>query len=131
MTWRHLTQQVRDLGEYGTDQEAAHVLRAVLTVLGGQLIGEERCDLAAVLPGEARTTFASQIPRTEPLDAPAFVAAVAGALDATPAEARWHTTSVLAVLSDLAGPSLTDRVLARLPRGYALLFCRAELTPAA
>jgi uncharacterized protein (DUF2267 family) len=131
MTRSHLTRQVRETGQYDTDQEAADVLHAVLTVLGGQLIGEERCDLAAVLPAEARTVFASQIPLTEPMDARGFVATVADALDVTPAQARWHTTSALTALADLAGPSLTDRILARLPRGHALLFCRAELAPAA
>ncbi|WP_031524890.1 DUF2267 domain-containing protein [Streptomyces sp. NRRL F-5123] len=131
MTWKHLIAQVRELGGYDSDEEAVDVLRAVLAALGSQLIGEERCDLAAVLPLEARTDFASQIPRTEPADAPAFVATVADALNTTPAQARWHTTSVLAALTETAGQSLTDRILAELPRGYALLFCRADLRAAA
>jgi uncharacterized protein (DUF2267 family) len=131
MTWSHLIQQVRDLGDYDTDQEAADVLQAVLTVLGGQLVGEERRDLAAALPREARTVFAGQTPLTEPKDARAFVATVADTLDVTPAQARWHTSSALTALGALAGPALTDRILARLPRGHALLFCRAELAPAA
>ncbi|CAG7657965.1 DUF2267 domain-containing protein [Actinacidiphila bryophytorum] len=131
MTWNHLIAQVRDRGRYDSDQEAADVLRAVLAALGGRLVGEERCELAAVLPVEARTHFAAQIPLTEHADAPAFVATVADALNAAPAQARWHTTSALAALAEVAGQSLTDRILAGLPRGYALLFCRADLQAAA
>ncbi|MFI0723656.1 DUF2267 domain-containing protein [Streptomyces sp. NPDC021224] len=131
MTWDHLIAQVRDLGRYDSDQEAADVLRAVLAALGGQLVAEERCELAAVLPVEARTHLVSAIPLTEPADAPAFVATVADALGTTSAQARWHTTSALAALAEIAGPSLTDRMLAELPRGYALLFCRPDLQAAA
>jgi uncharacterized protein (DUF2267 family) len=131
MTWHQLVQQVRHHGRYDTDTEAEKVLHAVLAALGAQLVAEERCDLAALLPEPARTTFATQIPLPQPLTAPAFVGTVAHALDTTPAQARWHTTSALAALSELADRPLTDRLLARLPRGYALLFCRPELTTAA
>ena len=51
--------------------------------------------------------------------------------DATPATARWDVSSVLGVLPALTGEDLTDRVLAQLPPGYALLFGRAELAPRA
>ncbi|BFV58350.1 hypothetical protein KCMC57_up34540 [Kitasatospora sp. CMC57] len=131
MTWPHLVQQVRDFGRYDTDQEAERVLEAVLTALGRQLVGDERCDLAATLPDRARALLVSQIPLAQPVDAPAFVAAVATALDTTLASARWDASSVLAVLADLAGDRLTDRLTARLPVGYAFLFGRANLTVAA
>jgi uncharacterized protein (DUF2267 family) len=126
-----LLARVRELGRYDTDDEAARVLDAVLGTLGGQLVGEELDDLAAALPGPAATALASRLPLTEPLDAPAFVDAVAAALGTTHAEARWHASSALAALAGLLDPGLTDRILAQLPRGYALLFCRADLTPAA
>jgi uncharacterized protein (DUF2267 family) len=131
MTWSHLVQQVREFGRYPTDQEAEDVLRAVLAALGTQLVGDERCDLAAALPPEARTVFASQIPLTEPVDARGFVDTVARTLDTSSAQGRWHTTSALAALGDAVGEPLTDRLLAQLPHGYALLFCRADLTTAA
>ncbi|WP_234322591.1 DUF2267 domain-containing protein [Streptomyces sp. NRRL S-350] len=124
-------QRVRDLGRYDTDREAERVLRAVLAALGGQLIGEERCDLAAALPEHARRAFADQIPLTQPLDAHAFVDTVATALATTADAARWHTTSVLAALTELVGQPLTDRLLAQLPHGHAILFGRADLTTAA
>ena len=134
MTWHQLIQQVRHHGRYATDKEAENVLHAVLAALGAQLIAEERCELAATLPEPARTTFSQQIPLTQPLTAPAFVGTIAHTLGTTPAQARWHTTSALAALTQLAeltGQPLTDRLLAQLPRGYALLFCRPELTTAA
>ncbi|MDH6119696.1 DUF2267 domain-containing protein [Kitasatospora sp. GAS204B] len=131
MTWHILLQQVRDLGRYHTNQEAERVVHAVLATLGGQLIGEERCDLAAALPEPARTTFASQIPLTQPLDPHAFVDTVASTLDATTDAARWHTGAVLAALTNLADEPLTGRVLTQLPHGYALLYGRADLTAAA
>ncbi|MFC7185052.1 DUF2267 domain-containing protein, partial [Kitasatospora paranensis] len=67
----------------------------------------------------------------EPVPAPAFVEAVARNLGTSLPAARWDTSSVLAALTDLAGAPLTDRLLAHLPRGYALLFGRADLTVAA
>ncbi|MEU9041054.1 MULTISPECIES: DUF2267 domain-containing protein [unclassified Kitasatospora] len=130
MTWHHLVQQVRDLGRYDTDQKAERVLDAVLTVLGSQLSGDERCDLAAALPDRARAVLAAQIPLTHPVAAPAFVEAVARLLTTTLAAARWDSSTVLTVLSDLVGEQLTGRLLASLPRSYALLFGRADLAAA-
>ncbi|MBY8882626.1 DUF2267 domain-containing protein [Actinacidiphila acidipaludis] len=135
MTWHELVQQARHHGRYATDEEAENVLQAVLAALGAQLVAEERCELAAILPEPARTTFCQQIPLTQPLTAPAFVGTIARALGTTPAQARWDTTSALAALTELADltgqPPLIDHLLAQLPRGYALLFCRPELTSAA
>ncbi|MCG6500008.1 DUF2267 domain-containing protein [Kitasatospora sp. A2-31] len=126
---RRLIQQVRTLGRYPSDDEAERALDAVLALLGSQVTGEERCDLAAVLPERSRAVFASQLPLPAPVSAPAFVEALAHALNTSPEAARWDTSSVLAALTDLAGDHLTDRILAQLPRSWALLFGRADLTP--
>ncbi|MFJ9522292.1 DUF2267 domain-containing protein [Kitasatospora sp. NPDC101801] len=131
MTWNHLVQQVREYGRYDSGREAERVLEAVLATFGGQLVGEERCDLAAALPDRAREILVAQIPHIEPLDAPALVAAIATTLNTTTASARWDTSSVLAVLADHVGTPLTDRLIAQLPAGYALLFGRASLATAA
>ncbi|MEW1914429.1 DUF2267 domain-containing protein [Kitasatospora sp. NPDC085895] len=128
---RLLLQQVRTLGRYSDDEEAGRVLDAVLTLLGSQLTGEERSDLAAVLPEQDRAVLVSQVPLPEPVTAPAFVEAVARALHTSLACARWDASSVLAALADQAGHGLTDRLLSRLPNGYALLFGRADLAVAA
>ncbi|MER7848193.1 DUF2267 domain-containing protein [Kitasatospora sp. NPDC096077] len=131
MTRHSLLQDVRTLGSYPTDEEAGHVLDTVLGVLGSQLTGTERCELAAILPDRARAALVAPAPRTEPLTAPAFVDTVARSLDTSRTGARWGASCVLTALADLAGPEATDRLLAQLPRGYALLFGRADLLPAA
>ncbi|MGW4895702.1 DUF2267 domain-containing protein [Kitasatospora sp. NPDC004240] len=129
--YHHLLRQVRNLGRYPTDEEAERVLDAVLTVLGSQLTGEERCDLAAALPDRARAVFTAQIPLPQPVAAPAFVEAIARTLGTSLTAARWDTSSVLTALTTLTDDHLTDRLLTHLPRGYALLFGRADLTVAA
>ncbi|MCC9307845.1 DUF2267 domain-containing protein [Kitasatospora sp. RB6PN24] len=126
--YRRLLKQVRTNGRYTTGEEAERVLTAVLAALGAQLTGDERRELAAVLPDRARAVFAAQLPLREPVAAPAFVEAVARTLDTSLTSARWDVSSVLTALAD---DHLTDRLLARLPRGYALLFGRADLTAAA
>ncbi|MFE9423210.1 DUF2267 domain-containing protein [Kitasatospora sp. NPDC006697] len=127
MTWQQLLHSVRVAGQYATDEEARQALEAVLGILGSQLAGEERCALAAALPDRARATFVAPIPLTRPVTAPAFVEAVARNLNIPLGQARWHASSVLAGLAELTGSDLVDSLLAALPRGYALLFGRADL----
>ncbi|WP_199846879.1 DUF2267 domain-containing protein [Kitasatospora fiedleri] len=128
--YRHLLQQVRDFGRYSSDEEAERVLDAVLSVLGSQLTGDERRDLAAVLPERARAVLTAQIPLPRPVAAPAFVETLAHTLGTSLTTARWDASSVLAALTTLTDAPLTDRLLAHLPRGYALLFGRADLAAA-
>ncbi|NWF25528.1 DUF2267 domain-containing protein [Streptomyces sp. PKU-EA00015] len=130
MHWQQLVQQVRYSGRYATGAEAERVLRAVLTVLGGHVSSDERCELAGLLPEEAAAVISRQIPLTQPLSAPGFVDAVAARLALGRPEARWATGTVLTLLAQHAGEDLTRRILAELPRGYALLFGLAELAPA-
>lgn len=129
--WRELTERVQEAGQYTTRAEAERVTRIVLSVLGGHVTGDERVDLAQALPEEAARVIASQIPVTRPLTAAEFVDAAAARIDgSTPATARWDVSSVLSVLADLLDEELLTRILNQLPSGYALLFGRAELTPA-
>ncbi|WP_338059214.1 DUF2267 domain-containing protein [Streptomyces malaysiense] len=128
-TWETLTEAVRETGGYPTRAQAEHLTRTVLTALGTHLTGDERVALAQSLPPEAGHLIAAQIPLPHPLTAREFVDALSTRLpDSTPATARWDVSSVLTTLSDTIGPALTDQVLSQLPRGYALLFGRAELT---
>ncbi|MEQ8143617.1 DUF2267 domain-containing protein [Streptomyces sp. OP7] len=129
--WRQLVDAVREAGQYPTRPEAESVTRVVLSALGGHVVGDERVDLARALPEEAARVVASQIPATRPLTAAEFVDSVAARIEgATPATARWDVSSVLSVLPPLVGDELVTRILDQLPPGYALLFGRAELTPA-
>ncbi|MET8492527.1 DUF2267 domain-containing protein [Streptomyces cellulosae] len=130
--WRELVDAVREAGQYRTRSEAESVTRIVLSALGGHVVGDERVDLARALPEEAARVVASQIPATRKLTAAEFVDSVAARIEgATPATARWDVSSVLSVLPPLIGDELVTRILDQLPPGYALLFGRAELTPAA
>ncbi|WP_458244004.1 DUF2267 domain-containing protein [Streptomyces sp. MAI_2237] len=130
--WSQLIDGVQESGQYPTRAEAERVTRVVLSALGGHVVGDERVDLARALPEEAAHVVAAQIPATRPLTAAEFVDSVAARVPgATPATARWDVSSVLGVLGELVeevDAGLIDRVLAQLPRGYALLFGRAELT---
>lgn len=131
MEWNDLISRIRVLGRYPTDAEAASVTRVVLSLLGGHVAGAPRVELAQELPREAAGILTGQVPVTRALTAPEFVDAAGARLDgATPDTARWDVSCVLSTIADLAGEDLTHRILADLPRGYALLFGRAELAPA-
>ncbi|QLJ06155.1 DUF2267 domain-containing protein [Streptomyces sp. NEAU-sy36] len=130
--WRQLTESVREMGQYTTRAEAERVTRIVLSALGGHVTGDERVALAQALPREAGRVIAAQIPATHPMTAREFVESIATRIEgATPATARWDVSSVLSTLAQTIGTSLTTRILAQLPPGYALLFGRAELVTTA
>ncbi|MFJ8148641.1 DUF2267 domain-containing protein [Streptomyces sp. NPDC096094] len=129
--YEQLLEKVRYEGAYPTREKAEEVVRLVLSGLGRQLTGDERVDLAACLPLEAARVLTAQIPDCQPLTGWAFVKDLAARSGASLATTRWDTGSVLAAVAAQAGPDLITRVLRRLPTGYALLFGRAELTPAA
>ncbi|MEU7717128.1 DUF2267 domain-containing protein [Streptomyces tibetensis] len=129
--WSRLVEAVRESGLYPTRSKAEQVTRTVLAALGTHVTGDERVDLARALPTEAARLIASQIPATQRLTAARFVDEVASRTPgATPATARWDVSSVLGALPPLIGDDLVTRILAQLPTGYALLFGRADLTPA-
>ncbi|PTH89236.1 DUF2267 domain-containing protein [Streptomyces sp. A244] len=129
--WHQLIEAVRETGLYPTRTKAEQVTRTVLAALGTHVTGDERVDLARTLPGEAARLIAAQIPATHRLTAARFVDEVASRTPgATPATARWDVSSVLGTLPPLIGDDLVTRILAQLPAGYALLFGRADLTPA-
>ncbi|MFB9517241.1 DUF2267 domain-containing protein [Streptomyces purpureus] len=127
MTYEQMLETVRYEGAYPTRERAAEAVHEVMSALGRQLTGDERVDLAACLPVEAALSFTAQVPDLEQLTGWGFVKDLAGRVGGSPATARWDAGSVLSTVARLAGPQLLDRVLARLPEGYALLFGRAEL----
>lgn len=131
MTFPLMLERIRYNGAYPTRERAEEVAATVLAALGRRLNGEERVELAARLPREAAEILTAQIPEPEPLTGWAFVKELATRTGGTHATTRWDVGSVLGVVAELAGSEILDRVLARLPSGYALLFGRVELTPAA
>ncbi|MEV0114850.1 DUF2267 domain-containing protein [Streptomyces sp. NPDC050844] len=130
MTFEQMLDSVRYEGAYPTRARAEEAVRAVLAALGRQLTGDERVELAARLPHEAAVIFTSEIPANEPLTGWDFVNDLASRTGGTAATTRWDTGTVLRIVARLADEDLLSRILAQLPSGYALLFGRAELTPA-
>ncbi|UQI49382.1 DUF2267 domain-containing protein [Streptomyces sp. HU2014] len=126
-----MLEKVRYEGAYPTREKADEVVRLVLSGLGRQLTGDERVDLAARLPFEAARVLTTQVPDTQPLTGWAFVKDLAARSGASLATTRWDTGAVFGAVATYAGTDLTTRILHQLPTGYALLFGRAELTPAA
>lgn len=129
--YEQMLEKVRYEGAYPTHERADAVVRLVLAGLGRQVTGDERVDLAGCLPLEAAHVLTAQIPDTQPLTGWAFVKDLAARTSASVATTRWDTGSVFAAVATYADPDLITRILHQLPTGYALLFGRAELTPAA
>ncbi|SNB76357.1 Uncharacterized conserved protein, DUF2267 family [Streptomyces sp. PgraA7] len=126
-----MLEKVRYEGAYPTRERAEEVVRVVLAGLGRQLTGAERVDLARCLPLEAARVLTAQVPGTRPLTGKDFVQDLATRSGASLATTRWDTGAVLADVAAHAGADLTSRIIHQLPSGWALLFGRAELTPAA
>ncbi|WP_051831177.1 DUF2267 domain-containing protein [Streptomyces violens] len=120
---------VRTSGRYRTVAEAERAVQHVLAAFAGQLTGEERrAFLRSVPPGLIAGGIRDERRRT----ACEFVDSVAARTEgATHATARWDASTVLTAIGAHLGEELLQRVLAQLPRGYALLFGRADLTPTA
>lgn len=129
--YEQMLEKVRYEGAYPTRERADEAVRLVLAGLGRQLTGDERVDLAGCLPPQATRVLTAQIPAPQPLTGWAFVKDLAARTDASLATTRWDTGSVFSAVAAYAGPDLITRILQQLPTGYALLFGRAELTPAA
>ncbi|MBQ0986395.1 DUF2267 domain-containing protein [Streptomyces sp. F63] len=128
MRWSEFTERVRERGEYPSRREAERVTRVVLSALGGQLGRAERNLLARRLPLEAARLLVTQRSANRPLTAAEFVDGIAARTEgATSATARWDTSSVLSVVADVTDHELLDRIIGRLPGGFALLFGRAQL----
>ncbi|MFJ8162468.1 DUF2267 domain-containing protein [Streptomyces sp. NPDC096136] len=127
MTFDQMLERVRYEGAYPTRERAAEAVHQVLSALGRQLTGDERVDLAQVLPVEAAVTLTAQIPETEHLTGWGFVKDLAARTGVSPAVARWDTGAVLAVVTRLTGPDLLAGILGQLPDDYALLFGQAQL----
>ncbi|MEV5582618.1 DUF2267 domain-containing protein [Streptomyces parvus] len=129
--YEQMLEKVRYEGAYPTRERAEEVVRVVLAGLGRQLTGAERVDLARCLPLEAARVLTAQVPDTRPLTGKDFIQDLAARSGASLATTRWDTGAVLTDVAAHAGADLTSRILHQLPSGWALLFGRAELTPAA
>ncbi|MFD6431540.1 DUF2267 domain-containing protein [Streptomyces venezuelae] len=122
-----LLDRVRQRGSYADRQQAAGAVENVLVVLGAHLVGDDRTDLARLLPDGCGAALLSDAePAAGPLSAAEFVDAVAARTAEDTADARRAVTSVLGTLADVADDALLRRILTQLPPGHAGLFGRTE-----
>ncbi|WP_338674357.1 DUF2267 domain-containing protein [Streptomyces sp. SCSIO 30461] len=121
-----LLDQVQERGRYARRQEAAHATETVLDVLGAHLVGDDRSDLARLLPRQCGPLLTEGEPSSEPLTPRGFIAAVAARDRGDFGEARRAVTAVLGVVAETADDALLRRILTQLPPGHAGLFGRME-----
>ncbi|NJQ07804.1 DUF2267 domain-containing protein [Streptomyces lonarensis] len=129
--YRNLIERIRYEGAYPTHERAEEITRTVLTALGSQLDDAARSELAALLPPDAARLLCSAPPAEHPLTGWAFVKRLSEETGRSLASTRWDVGSVLTAVPHLVGPAVTDRAIASLPSGYALLFGRPQLVQAA
>ncbi|MEU0599921.1 DUF2267 domain-containing protein [Streptomyces sp. NPDC006393] len=118
--------RVTDCGGYACAQQAARATQHVLEVLGAHLVGDDRTDLARLLPRHCGPLLSVTEPASEPLTPEGFIEAVAERGNEGLTEARRAVTAVLPVLAELADDALLRRILTQLPPGHAGLFGRTD-----
>ncbi|MFI0806036.1 DUF2267 domain-containing protein [Streptomyces echinatus] len=114
--------QVTERAGYDRPQQGARAVQNVLEVLGAHLVGDDRTDLAALLPGGCGSLLTASVPGSEPLTPASFVEAVADRSNEDLAEARREIDAVLPTLAEIADQALLRRLLTQLPPGHAGLF---------
>ncbi|MFG2862267.1 DUF2267 domain-containing protein [Streptomyces sioyaensis] len=121
-----LLDQVQERGGYGLRQEAAAAVQSVLGLLGAHLVGDDRDDLARLLPWPCGPLLVHAAPVSKPLTPSGFVEAVAARDYLSVADARRAVTAVLATVAEVADDALLRRILTQLPPGHAGLFGRTD-----
>ncbi|WEO93040.1 DUF2267 domain-containing protein [Streptomyces sp. FXJ1.172] len=121
-----LLDRVSERGAYADQDEAARAVRSVLSVLGSHLVGDDRTDLATLLPSQCVPWLTQSAPASEPLTPSGFVEAVAERDIADEIQARRAVAAVLSTLADMADEALLRRILTQLPPGHAALFDRVD-----
>ncbi|MFJ6632372.1 DUF2267 domain-containing protein [Streptomyces sp. NPDC091376] len=121
-----LLDSVTERGRYARRREAARAVDSVLDVLGAHLVGDDRRDLARLLPPECVPLLTVGEPASEPLTPRGFVEAVAARDHGDFDEARRAVTAVLGIVAEVADDALLRRILTQLPPGHAGLFGRTE-----
>ncbi|GHG99460.1 DUF2267 domain-containing protein [Streptomyces rubradiris] len=116
--------QVRDRGEYRSQEEAEHISTSVLRVLATRISPEEADDLAARLPAPLDDVLHVHPERPEALGREEFLRRVAEQTGARPRTAEWDAGAVLSTVADAVPGAEVDHLLSQLPAGYADLFGR-------
>ncbi|WP_330342337.1 DUF2267 domain-containing protein [Streptomyces sp. NBC_00557] len=120
--------RVRELGEYDSQDEAAKVTEAVLSVLAQRISPGEVEDLASQLPGPlGQTLAAAKSEQAESFGIEEFCRRVADRTGARPRTAEWDASAVLTTLAGAISGGELNQILSQLPSGYAVLFGKADL----
>ncbi|AOT61891.1 MULTISPECIES: DUF2267 domain-containing protein [Streptomyces] len=123
MRYDEFLTRVRERGEYYDQEEAAHITRAVLGVLGHRVAPGEAADLARLLPSGLGELLAPDGDRpAEGFGIEEFQRRVGMRTGPRPRTAEWDATAVLTTLAEMVPGEELDRIVGRLPDGYAALF---------
>ncbi|MER6980826.1 DUF2267 domain-containing protein [Streptomyces carpinensis] len=128
MTYRDFLGAVRQHGEYADLEEAAAVTEAVLGTLGERLQLEAADHLADELPLEIGEFLVGVDDHGRTWGVEEFVHQVAVASGDDEETARPHAEAVLTVLAETVSGGELNKLISRLPSGYAELFGHPELT---
>jgi uncharacterized protein (DUF2267 family) len=123
-----LLDQVEERGGYAVRQDAVGAVRSVLEVLGAHLVGDDRTDLARLLPQHCGPLLIDAAPAREPLTPSGFIEAVAARDGVSMREARRAVTAVLTTVAEAVDEMLLRRILVQLPPGHAVFFGRTDPT---
>ena len=119
---------VRELGEYTSQDEAAKVTDAVLSVLAQRISPGEVDDLASQLPAPLGQALAqAKQAQAESFGIEEFYRRVAERTGARPRTAQWDASAVLTTLAGAVSGGELNQIISQLPSGYALLFGKADL----
>ncbi|MYS88608.1 MULTISPECIES: DUF2267 domain-containing protein [Streptomyces] len=128
MQYHEYLDRVSELGEYRSQDEAAEVTEAVLSVLAKRISPGEVDDLVSQLPGPLGQALADAKPQqAESFGIEEFYRRVAERIGARPRTAEWDASAVLTALAEAVSGGELNQILSRLPSGYALLFGKADL----
>ncbi|MDN3284566.1 DUF2267 domain-containing protein [Streptomyces thermocarboxydus] len=120
--------RVRELGEYGSQDEAEKVTEAVLQVLAQRISPGEVDDLASQLPGALGKTLSEAKPQqAESFGIEEFHRRVAERTGARPRTAQWDASAVLTTVAMAISGGELNQILSQLPSSYATLFGKPEL----
>lgn len=117
-----LLRDVRRRGRYADLREAAQAVTTVVEVLGSRLVGDDRTDLARVLPPACGPLLTGTAPADHAFTPDGFIQAVADRDHSGKSAAARDTDAVLGALAATVDPGLLRRILDRLPADHAPLF---------
>lgn len=127
MPYEEFLATVRERGGYEAD-EAQTVTRAVVTTLGDRLTTESAEHLADQLPHALAELLEDAGGSAQKWGAREFVAHVSEVTGDDEDTAEDHTRIVFSALADQVSGGELNKVLSRLPSGYADLFGFPELS---